>query len=658
MTVDGRLSLKTVEIVEEDEKYGFRIFPMLQNNRQLVLSEDEKGMKVIGSGDRRSPLKVEKRFLEALPHAYIYVREGNVKGTPVRIPTKPPEVLWLSPKEGGMAEIVMACSEYAEAAELDIVALKDGEEIGSVKLEPGVSEFHLSHAGIACLTETAVCLSVSYQITDPNGTSVFSPVNRVDFVVNPPKPMRVSREQGQVCLTVAEAPGQPLYARFYKNGREFYGAEECIRLGQKKYAVSTELLNFDEGDYGISYACKSGNTISYWSEQVPLKMQVPRVLNTRLESGRLKVRLTEEGCYLWQGKYVRAAEVELAEGERSEICYGDSRNGVESVGVPLKLPEDGFYQRDGYYLKDGRQSFRVLKQSYTPYENDSFAVKQQDGLWRLLIKEDCRESVCEDFRRLLEKECTEHAQMEELCSCFDEMPVRMEDMLPIRYGYMPEHAACDIHEGMLICFDSVQGAAGTEDPPLQRRRCEYACILREGRIAFVPFLQDAAGAGSLTVEPPGMDSEGRITAGFHIGDTLFKQFPAPFARLLYPAIGLRRGSDHDEGLFYYDNICIVSADSYERLEKATECFRNRKPPLEDAAYVCFGEWTVVELKICIFVDGQPQTCPLGTLLGDVAASYGMSGELRLERLAGNRYLPMVNGEAGIPLYKGDRICCS
>ena len=60
--------------------------------------------------------------------------------------------------------------------------------------------------------------------------------------------------------------------------------------------------------------------------------------------------------------------------------------------------------------------------------------------------------------------------------------------------------------------------------------------------------------------------------------------------------------------------------------------------------------------IHIFVEGHPQTCALGTTLGDIMNAYGLGRNVLLERLYEEQYIPFMDANEKLPLYIGDRIC--
>lgn len=675
------MSLKSVTIEEEKGKYAFTVFPMLQKDDELILSKDFFGESVIASVGADQELTVDKDILEKLSYAYVLVKNKEKYDTPVRILTRPPKVQKILLQSGGQVKIVQQeLNQYTRAAGLWLKFIQGQEERGTVSLESGVSAFDLAQAGIFFEEKITVEVQMRFRLTDENQTVVFGPAISIEMVINPPAVEQIVREEKGIELRLEEEPKLPLYAKIYRDGQEICGALQCVREdgAEIKYMVFTDTLNLKGGRYALSAACMNERTSSYWSAPLPVLTEYPVIRSARPEAQGWKIQMQEKGYYCWQGQYGWTDQIHTTDKTKPEIRYADRCGSIVSLGPAAEITEsaqDHFAARDGFYCREEQSGNRTMAQRYEEYDNASFWMAEKNGIWSLGIKEGCHETVAQDFRELLMKECTSYAQLEELSESFGDIALRPKDMLAVRYGYRPDQGACDVRAGMSLCFDYEQyqnipeedrQTASEEEPEAVSDRnlsgftgsgsSMFSGILRNGAVTFEPFAQEMAQCGRLTVEPPQIEQNGRAAMGAGIWDTLFAQFRAPFVKLLYPAQWKQSRHLNHGSMYYYDNVCLAAADSYDKLEEAVRRFRDQSAPYEEAAYVCFRGRTSVKLMIHIFVEGHPQTCALGTTAGDIMTAYGLGRDVLLERLYEGRYIPFMDADKELPLYIGDRIC--
>lgn len=697
------MSLKSVMIEEKEGKYTFCIFPMLQNDDELILSKDRSGKTVIASGSARQELTVDKNTLEKLSYAYVLVKNGEKYDTPVRVLTRPPRVHKILLQSEGQVKIVQKeFDQYTRPAGLLLKFVQGQEERGEVSLGSGVFAFDLAQAGIVFEEKIAVEVQMRFRLADENQTAIFGPVISMVMVISPPAIEQIVREEKGIELKLAEEPALPLYAKIYRDGQAIGGALQCVRretgCGGKdaaakkdtnekdekkgnadiKYMVFTDTLNLTEGCYALSVSCMNERTASYWSAPLPVLTGYPVIRSARLETQGWTIRMQEKGYYCWQGQYGWTDQIQTTDGMKPEIRYADRCGSAVSLGPAARITEstqDYFAVKDGFYCREEQTGNRTMSEKYVEWDNPSFRITEKNGIWNLGIKEGCHGTVAQDFRELLVKECTSYAQLEELSESFGDIALRPKDMLAVRYGYRPDQGACDIRAGMSLCFDYEQ----YQNIPEDDRRTDsgegpetvsdrnlsgftgggssmFYSILRDGAVTFEPFAQEMVQNGRLTVESPQIEQDGRAAMGAGIWDTLFAQFHAPFVKLLYPAQWKQSGHLNHGSMYYYDNVCLAAADSYDKLEEAVRRFQDQSKPSGEAAYVCFRGRTAVKLMIHIFVEGHPQTCALGTTLGDIMTAYGLGRNVLLERLYEERYIPFMDTNEKLPLYIGDRIC--
>lgn len=675
------MSLKSVMIEEKEGKYVFFIFPMLQKDDELILSKDRSGKTVIASGNAKQELTVDKNILEELSYAYVLVKSGEKYDTPVRVLTRPPKVQKILLQSEGQVKIVQKeLNQYTRPAGLLLNFVQGQKDIGEVSLGSGVFAFDLAQAGIVFEEKIAVEVQMRFRLVDENQTAIFGPVISMIMVISPPAIEQIVREEKEIELKLSEEPELPLYAKLYRDGQEICGALQCVRQdgADIRYVICTDTLNLKEGRYALSVACMNERMSSYWSAPLPVLTEYPVIRSARLEAQGWEIRMREKGYYCWQGQYGWTDQIHTTDGMKPEIRYADRCGSVVSLGPAARITEstqNEFEVRDGFYCQKEQNGNRAMSEKYVEYDNASFRMTEENGFWRLGIKAGCHETVAQDFRELLMKECTSYAQLAELSESFGDMALRPKDMLAVRYGYRPDQGACDIRAGMSLCFDYEQyqnipeddrWTVSEEEPETVSDRnlsgftgsgsSMFCSILRDGAITFEPFAQEMVQCGRLTVEAPRVERDGRTAMGAGIWDTLFARFRAPFVKLLYPAQWKQSWHLNHGSMYYYDNVCLVSADSYDKLEEAARRFQDQSAPSEEAAYVCFRGRTAVKLMIHIFVEGHPQMCALGTTLGDIMKAYGLGRNVRLERLYEEQYIPFMDTNEELPLYIGDRVC--
>lgn len=690
MENNGNLRLESIKVstdADNDKNYVIEYHPLLQSGDEIILSRDQKGQNVIATADSKNrKLSVSKETLEERAYAYVRMKNADTYGTAVCILTCPPVISKIMLQSEGKVMIIPTdLNDYTSEAGFEIKIMEGTEEKADIHLEKDVHQFNLAQVGISYDEKIKVDMQICFHLLDDNGTHIFGPSSVVEVVINPPDVERVIRDETTIEFDLSDKPqldlseksGMKLYASIYKDGYNIFNRIPCEPKEERKFTISTDTMNLSEGAYALSVMCMSSQTASYVSTPVPLITTRPVIQSILADSSGMTIRLKESGYYYWQGQFGWTDRIQIDSGSEPEIRYADRCNQTVSIGPTAhtgETPQGESFMRssDGYYYRKNKKNERELAEKYADYSNDSFTVKEENGKWKLLIKDGSRDTVSKDFKNLMLAQCTTYAQAEELAGCFGEMSLRTEDMLAVRYGYELQLGSCDIRAGMTLDFDYAE----YQNIPEANRKAEpgealsdrnlsgfvgngssvYGSILRDGRITFEPFAQGAVKSGSLTVEPPQIDIDGRIGMGTGIWDALYTQFQAPFIKLLYPSVWKQSEQANHGSMYYYDNVCLVAADSYSTLEQATECFRNKQKPLEEAAYVCFRGRTTVRIMINIFVEGHPQICALGSTLGDIAAAYGLGENIYIERLYDGEYVPFTVTDTAIPLYIGDRIC--
>lgn len=693
MGKDSSLNLENIQMEEDGENYRFTIFPMIHKDEKIILYQESIEEKNRKEWTDSKKMVVGKKAIQEEAYVYVVKTKGEDTGNPVRILTRIPDVKQMILLPGGKIRMAIKMhDDYSASAEL-LVETAVGEERGrKVHLNQGACEFVLAQAGIPDTEQDVIRFKIRFHTEDDNHSEVLGAPAIIDFVLNPPEIIGVIREESRIVLQLSAEPKNPLYARIC-SGSSIFNVMPCTKQKSETmvwedmksdadterqtgiyYEIATDCLHFSNGSYTVEIACKNEMAFSYWSTAVMLPTDRPVIERIRMEQNSRIIQMKEKGYYFCQRKYGLTDKVEVAGKEMPEIRYVNKCDSVTCFSLPAKVPKtawNGFCLQDGYYRMADAEMVCFLHESYENYENDSFQIKVEGGKASLVIKENCGDNLRRDFKNLLAKVCTSYAGLEELTACFGHMPLEEKDMLGIRYGYDAYQGICDVHAGMKLCFDyelyqnipdgySEDGMVSPLSQELSgfvgNGSGVFPCILRNGKIMFEPFAQGMIENGGMKVERLRIQADGCVDMGAGIWDALFWQFPKPFVRLLCPSDWKKSSSINYGSASCFENVCLISADTYQDLEKATSQFRTKAGIVNNVGYVCFRGRTAVRIMIHIFVEGQPQICALGTTLRDISAAYGLGSRVHLERFCGGKHVPFLNVNMDIPLYIGDRIC--
>lgn len=693
MEKDSSLNLENIQMEEDGENYRFTIFPMIHKDEKIILYQESIEEKNRKEWTDSKEMVIGKDAIQEQAYAYVVKKKGNDTGTPVRILTRIPDVKQMILLPGGKIRMLIKMhDDYSALAELLVEAAVRKERGRKVHLNQGACEFALAQAGIPDTEQDVIRFTIRFHTEDDNHSKVLGAPTIIDFVLNPPEIIGVIREESRIVLQLSAEPKRPLYARICL-GSSIFNVMPCTKQTSETmvwedrksdtdaerqsgiyYEIAADCSNFSNGSYTVEIACKNELAFSYWSPAVMLSTDRPVIERIRMEQNSRIIQMKDKRYYFCQGRYELTDKIEVAGKKIPEIRYVNKCDPVTCFSLPAKVPEtawNGFCLQGGYYRLADAGMLCSLQESYKNYENKSFQIITEDGQASLVIKENCGDTLRQDFKDLLTEVCTSYAGLEELTACFGHMPLKEKEMLGIRYGYDAYQGICDVHAGMKLCFDyelyqnipdgySKDGKQGFSDQELSgfvgNGSSVFPCILRNGKIMFEPFAQGMIENGGMRVERLKIQADGCIDMGTGIWDALFRQFPKPFVRLLCPADWKKSSSINYGSTSCFDNVCLISADTYQDLEEATAQLRAKSGIVNNVGYVCFRGRTAVRIMIHIFVEGQPQICALGTTLRDISAVYGLGSRVYLERFWGGEHVPFLNVSMDIPLYIGDRVC--
>lgn len=693
MGKDSSLNLENIQMEEDGENYRFTIFPLIHKGEKIILyqvSIEEKNR--IEWTDSKE-MVIGKDAIQEQAYAYVVKKKGEDTGTPVRILTRIPDVKQMILLPGGrIRTVVKMHDDYSASAELLVEAAVKEERGRKIQLDQGACEFVLAQAGIPDTEQDVIRFRIRFHTEDDNHSEVLGASAMIDFVLNPPEIVALIREESRIVLRLSAEPKRPLYARIC-SGSSILNVMPCMKIEEETnvwesmrsdadadrqtgiyYEIATDCPNFLNGSYTVEIACKNEPVFSYWSPAVMLPADRPVIERIRMEQNSRIIQMKDKRYYSWQGKDEWTDEIEVTGKEMPEIRYMSRCGSVTCFSLPAKVPEtawNGFCLHDGCYRLADAEKVCSLYESYENYENDSFQIMKEGGKASLVIKDNGGDALRRDFKKLLADVCTSYAGLEELTACFGHMALEEKDMLEIRYGYDTKQGICDVHAGMKLCFDYElyqnipdgyfeDGEFSAFDGELSgfvgNGSSVFPCILRNEKIMFEPFAQGMIEKNGMKVESLTIQADGNIDMGAGIWDAMFWQFPKPFVRLLCPSDWKKSSSLNYGSAGCFDNVCLISANNYRDLERATELFRTKAGIVNNVGYVCFRGRTAVRIMIHIFVEGQPQMCALGTTLRDISAAYGLGSRVYLERFCGGEHVPFLNVSMDIPLYIGDRVC--
>ena len=688
MENSGDLQIEFVEIREEGENYRFRVFPMIHSKEDVILCKQQlDGEMILAQWSESSDLVIPKSRIEEQAYMCLIKRKGEKRGTPVRISTVIPEVSQMALLPYGQARIFLEAEDkLAAGAGLCIERDVEGRK-RVVYLEQGVYEFSMQKIGILGTERERVRFQINYWMEDTARSRVAGPVREMELILHPPEILRIVKEETAVVLRFSEEPKSPLYARISRDGiavstiacvKKEGGIQERGLLaagveGGANTGICYEMLigqlGVLKGAYTLEIACQNGLAYSYWSAAVPLLTEPPVIESAWAGQGKCTIQLKEKGYYFWQEKCEWTEQIQVDGKEIPQIRYAGQYGGVLSLGPPVREPEhieNRFCRQDGYYQLAEAEMVCPLRESYKAYQNQSFQIRIESGRASLVITKDCGEDVEPHVRELLAGACTSYAGLEELTGCFGHMPLSAENMLGVRYGFDMRRGMCDLHAGMELCLDHEQYQDMQELISENKELSGFVgnggsflpCIEREGKVTFEPFAQRMIEHGGMCVESLNLSPEGTLELAGGMWDTLSRLFTKPFVRLVFPLDWKKSNCDNRGSVSCFENVCLISSNSYQSLEEAARQYREGADVTADAGYICFRGRTAVRVFIHIFVEGHPERCALGTTVGDISKAYGLGSEIRLERLCNGNYESFADIGPEIPLFIGDRICSS
>lgn len=496
---------------------------------------------------------------------------------------------------------------------------------------------------------------------------------------------------GNGTLTVAGSftEGAQVNARIMSRGTPVFSGTLS-----KERTLNVSPVRFEENEgYTLILSHKGRYCDSYDSVPVPVITGIPKVTGCEYEKDHAVIELERDGVYQVSygniceeiaGRSVTVPkEEETVKVSMAGFCCGKVMTGLS---VEYKLESPGFYplkadDRVFYAWQEKPDSLRTdsditveilgTASQTEAYAGAYFATSKGADSLMLTIKKEIytaaapQSAVRDDYKALLLHYHQENETVSGLKQALREhLPMQKEDFLFYQYGFASGDGYTDISEGMQLlteytlyqnipdadnegsgtesAFADLSGFAGTGV-------AAYQVVGREGKLGVEPF----AGSMDFLVEPPApMTGDNKLCGGAGVADLLYTGFARAYMRLVYPAVYARRNSVGN--LEYSKNICLITADSLKALEDATANLRRGALSLPEVSYHYFRGRSVIVPRIGILINGKLEWVSLGTTLGDVKKSLGMSaGTPRLKRRRQGGLFPVHGANDQIPLFQGD-----
>ncbi len=448
----------------------------------------------------------------------------------------------------------------------------------------------------------------------------------------------------------------------------------------------------ESGSYTLVLSHKGSCCDSYDSVPVPVITGLPEVTGCEYAQDHAVVRMERDGIYQVSygsvcGEITGKSFTVPKEEKAVKVCMAGFCCGAVSTGpsVEYTLRSPGFYpvkaeNRVFYAWQEKPDSLKAdsditaeitgAVSKAEGYAGAYFTTRKGSDSLTLTIKKEIYAAaapgaVRDDYKALLLHYQQENDTISRLKQALREyLPMQKEDFLFYQYGFASGDGYTDITEGMQLLTeytlyqnipDADNKVSGTESAFADLSGFAgtgvvfYQVVGRDGKLKVEPF----AGSMDFLVEPPTpMTGDNKLCGGAGVADLLYTGFARSYMRLVYPAVFARRNSVGN--LDYSRNICLITADSLKLLEDATVNLRRGALSLSDVSYHYFRGRSVIVPRIGILINGKLEWVSLGTTLGDVKKSLGMSTETPvLKRRRQGGIYPVYGADDQIPLFQGD-----
>lgn len=681
-----------IQMSEDGNNYVYEVYTeeACLGNVEIVLSKTKtvKQSAIINADSEwnisSGRVSVEKTKLENITDLYIYLKDIGTEnvGTAVRVYSEPLKLLRCYLTAG--AEFVLLPergeSAYEFSKKMELTYTDEYEYDRSFFIDLPNGRVGLEQLGLWKDTKLFT-FRLAYYMEDEGARVYGAPCQETSVYIAPPDVAKTSYEDGKLTLSGNFTDGRNVKVRFYQEGQLL---KETVSKGDDSANKTLDISDAyaDSGKNGYAEVCYFTDVGDSFCVRLEVVLKEVNMKSCRFEGDKARITLEGQGIY------------EINDGETERIVSGSSfevpytaksvnvrrRSGFaygptavfemkEKAVYPFTSGQGVFYiacdRPDSISLtEDIRAALEVSLEAVSAYTGTYFTLQAQDNETVLTLKNGiftaASADVRKDYKALL-GHCEAQAEMYEAVrkAVKEKMPMRAEDMLFYLYDYCPENGSVGIYEGMGI---STEYTVYQNIPDAKQSNADlsgyvgtgtavYDVVKRDGKLKIEPF----AGDMNFVVSPPsGIGNDNKLCGGAGVADLLYTGFAAAYMKLVYPVQFTDRKSIGN--LCYDRNICLLSSESPESLERAAENMRKGMVATEGVSYNYFRGRAVVVPKIRITVCGSVLDISLGTRLCDVEKSLGLSGST-LYRMAGGQKLPVRRQNEQMPLLAGDCIDC-
>lgn len=550
---------------------------------------------------------------------------------------------------------------------------------------------------------SSITAKLSYSYTDKSANApVFGPSATQTLLIASPNITSIactaqSGSTSSDLTATAEGSTTPakLQATLYSNACMVTEKELAKSSSSYKW---TGLPKLDpSGNYCVSFCSKCDLGFSKPTKKFPLLTALPAPERCNYSSGGATIHMAQDATY--EVKIGTAAAVvhvgkniTLSSVPASDPVIRMTRDGSFGPSLTYTLSNPAYYslKKDSLtYYKYGTKPLSAcgeikltLTEELPAYSGKYFKTSGKT----LTITADTFassstvSSIHTDYTTLLTK-CTGSVQIKAIrAAILVNMPMRTDDMLFYHYQYNPYSGYIDLCSGMGLLVENTNyqyipddirenklAKTSEKQTPYNYELNGYtgagtemiSVIERGGKLRFDSFVSGMTDSGWLIVPPPSeIKDNNNLCGGAGVFDLQFSAMSKPFVRLVYPQTVV--GRDDAGSLKYYENVCLMSADTTALLDSAVKLMQRANDDTTAQAFVqsvgitSFRGRSAVIPKIKIYVNDTSVWISVGTLLGDLMQEH-RAAALSLYRQSSAGLCPMPDAGSDMPLLSGDSI---
>lgn len=549
---------------------------------------------------------------------------------------------------------------------------------------------------------SSITAKLSYSYTDKTANApVFGPSATHTLLIAPPNITSIActAQSGSTAANftaTAEGSSPPakLQTKLY-SGTCTVSEKELAKSGSSYTWTGLPKLD-PSGNYSVSFCSKCDLGFSKPTKKFPLLSALPVPEHCEYINSGATIHMAQEAAY----------EVKI--GTAAAIVHVGKTITLSSVPADpvIRMTRDGSFGPSLTYALSNPAYYSLKKDNLTFYKYGTKPLSACGEIKLTLIEElpaysgkyfktsgktltitadtfasaSTFSSIHKDYAALLAK-CTGSVQIKAIrAALLSNMPMRTEDMLFYHYHYSPESGYIDLWSGMGLLVENTNyqyipddirdnklAKTSEKQTPYNYELNGYtgagtemiSVIERGGKLRFDSFVSGMTDSGWLIVPPPSeIKDNNNLCGGAGIFDLQFSAMSKPFVRLAYPQMVV--GRDDAGSLKYYENVCLMSADTTALLDSAVKLMQRANDDTTAQAFVqsvgitSFRGRSAIIPKIRIYVNDTSVWVSVGTLLGDLMQEHDASA-LSLWRQSSAGLCLVQDAGSDMPLLSGDSI---